>query len=162
MTYRRIAIDTSKSHFTLHGVDRDEKAILRKDMSRSRFISFFSRLEPTTVYLRACSASHHRGRTLQAMGHQVHLIPPQYVKPFVKRGKNDRNDAQAINDAASRPDMRFTPIKSAERQADLMELIPTPHEADSLDSHLLCFVIRIGEQQEFADGFAGSSSVRLR
>jgi hypothetical protein len=105
MKYKRIAVDTSKSVFTLHGVDTDEKAILRKDLTSDQFLSFFSSLDATDVYLEACGSSHHWARKLIAAGHRAHLIPPQYVKPFVKRGKNDRNDAQAISDAASRPDI---------------------------------------------------------
>jgi transposase len=122
MKYKRIAVDTSKSVFTLHGVDTDEKAILRKDLTRDQFLSFFSSLDATDVYLEACGSSHHWARKLIAAGHRAHLIPPQYVKPFVKRGKNDRNDAQAISDAASRPDMRFVLVKSAERQADALDM----------------------------------------
>lgn len=123
MQYDHIAIDLSKSVFTLHGVDEDaKKVILRKDLSRSQFLPFFEKLPPTKIFMEACGGAHHWGRKLQAMGHEVLLIPPQYVKPFVKRGKNDRNDAQAISDAASRPDMRFVPVKTAERQAEALDL----------------------------------------
>jgi transposase len=72
---------------------------------------------PTEIALEACAGSHHWGRTLRAMGHQVKLIPPQYVKPFVKRSKNDRNDAEAINEAASRPSMRTAPVRTVDEQA---------------------------------------------
>ena len=122
MKYKRIAIDTSKSVFTLHGIDAEDRAILRGDYNRSKFQSFFKKLDPTEVVMEACGGAHHWARTLTAMGHRVKLIPPQYVKPFVKRGKNDRNDAEAICDAASRPNMTYVPIKSAEQQADGMVL----------------------------------------
>jgi transposase len=117
MNYKRIAIDTSKSVFTLHGVDQEERVVLRCERRRGAFLAFFEKLAPTEVVLEACGGSHHWARSLGAMGHRVKLIPPQYVKPFVKRGKNDRNDAEAICDAASRPTMTYVPVKSAEQQA---------------------------------------------
>jgi transposase len=122
MEFKRISVDTSKSVFTLHGIDVQDRPILRRNLSRTQFEAFFSKLPATEVVLEACGGSHHWGRVLGAMGHSVRLIPPQYVKPFVKRGKNDRNDAEAINEAASRPSMRFVPVKSAEMQAQSMEL----------------------------------------
>jgi transposase len=115
--YKRIAIDTSKHVFTLHGVDAQDRVVLRRDLRRAQVEPFFAALPPTTVVLEACGASHHWGRVLGAAGHIVRLIPPQYVKPFVKRSKNDRNDAEAISEAASRPTMRFVPVKTAETQA---------------------------------------------
>ena len=115
--FKRIAIDTSKHVFTLHGVDRNDQVVLRRNLRRAQVEPFFAKLPPTEVVLEACGASHHWGRLLQANGHIVRLIPAQYVKPFVKRGKNDRNDAEAIGEAASRPAMRFVPVKSAEQQA---------------------------------------------
>src|SRR6266851_4027543 len=118
----RIAIDTSKAVFTLHGVDGAGRAILRRNLRRRELLSFFERLPPVEVALEACGGSHHWGRALLALGHRVRLIPPQYVKPFVKRSKNDRNDAQAISEAASRPEMRDVPVKSAETQAAAMLL----------------------------------------
>jgi transposase len=117
MEFKRIAIDTSKHVFTLHGVDHGDHAVLRRELKRTQLEAFFRVLPPTDVALEACGGSHHWGRLLSSLGHTVKLIPPQYVKPFVKRGKNDRNDAEAINEAASRPTMRFVPVKSAERQA---------------------------------------------
>jgi transposase len=117
MDYKLIAIDTSKSVFTLHGIDREGRVVLRGERRRDKFLAFFETLAPTEVVLEACGGSHHWARSLQAMGHRVRLIPPQYVKPFVKRGKNDRNDAEAICEAALRPTMTFLPVKSAEQQA---------------------------------------------
>jgi transposase len=122
MELKRIAIDTSKHVFTLHGVDQRDRVILRRDLRRAQLEPFFRKLLPTEVVLEACGGSHHRGRFLSGFGHTVKLIPPQYVKPFVKRGKNDRNDAEAINEAAARPSMRFVPVKSAAQQGGTMIL----------------------------------------
>ncbi len=122
MEFKRIAVDTSKSVFTLHGVDERERVVLRRELRRGAFEAFFAKLAPTEVVMEACGGAHHWGRRLAEMGHQVRLIAPQYVKPFVKRGKNDRNDAEAINEAASRPTMRFVPVRSADSQAAAMVL----------------------------------------
>jgi transposase len=115
-------MDTSKYVFTLHGVDERGKALLRREVRRPQLAAFFGKLPPTDVVLEACGSSHHWGRTLAALGHRVRLIAPQYVKPFVKRSKNDRIDAEAISEAALRPSMRFVSVKSAETQADAMIL----------------------------------------
>jgi len=120
--FKRIAVDTSKHVFTLHGVDPADRVILRRDLKRAQFIEFFAALAPCEVVLEACGGSHHWGRALQALGHRVRLIPPHYVKPYVKRGKNDRIDAAAIAEAASRPGMAEVPVKSAATQAALMQL----------------------------------------
>ena len=117
MNLKRIGLDTSKAVFTLHGVDQGEKPVLRRNIRRAELEAFFSKLPPTVVALEACGGSHHWGRRLAALGHTVRLIPPQYVKPFVRRGKNDRNDAEAICEAASRPSMPSVPVKAAEQQA---------------------------------------------
>jgi len=118
----RIGIDTSKAVFTLHGVDAAGQAVLRVNLRRAQMISFFKKLPPTEIALEACASSHHWARLLAAFGHTMRLIPPQYVKPFVKRGKNDRNDAEAICEAAGRPGIRFVPVKSTTRQAEGMVL----------------------------------------
>jgi transposase len=118
----RIGIDTSKAVFTLHCVDRAGQSVLRVNLRRAQMISFFRRRPPIEVALEACGGSHHWARKLIALGHDVRLIPPQYVKPFVKRAKNDRNDAEAICEAAGRPGMRFVLAKSAEQQAQGMVL----------------------------------------
>ncbi len=122
MNLKRIGLDTSKAVFTLHGTDQDEKAVLRRNLRRAEMETFFAKLPPTHVALEACGGSHHWGRRLASLGHRVQLIPPQYVKPFVRRGKNDRNDAEAICEAASRPGMPSVPVKSAEQQADAIVL----------------------------------------
>jgi transposase len=120
--FKLIAIDTSKYVFTLHGVDAQGKPALRREMRRNQLNAFFSKLPPTEIVLEACGGSHHWARLLASWGHHVRLIAPQYVKPFVKRGKNDRVDAEAIAEAAQRPDMRFVPVKSAKAQAEAMIL----------------------------------------
>ncbi len=122
MNLKRIGLDTSKAVFTLHGVDHDEKAVLRRNLRRAEMEAFFAKLPPTLVALEACGGSHHWGRRLAFLGHTVQLIPPQYVKPFVKRGKNDRNDAEAISEAAARPDMPSVAVRSAEQQAEAIVL----------------------------------------
>lgn len=116
----RIGLDTSKSLFQLHGVDGSEQPVLRKQLGRREMIKYFEKLPPTIVALEACGASHHWARTLTAFGHDVKLIAPQLAKPYVKRGKNDAADAEALCEAASRPTMRFVPAKTAEQQASLM------------------------------------------
>jgi transposase len=120
----RIGIDTSKSVFQLHGVDEKEQVVLRKQLRRRQLLMFFAKLEPTLVGLEACGASHHWARELQKLGHQVVLIPPQYVKAYVGRNKNDKIDAEAVCEAMSRPKVqeRFVPIKSVEQSAAQMLL----------------------------------------
>ena len=118
--YKRIGIDTSKSVFQLHGVDADEKPVLRKQVRRLKVLEFFKGVAPTIIALEACGASHYWARELKTFGHDVRLIAPQLAKPFVKRGKNDAADAEALCEAASRPTMRYVPVKTAEQQAALM------------------------------------------
>jgi len=120
MTIIRIGVDTSKHVFQLHGVDEKETPALRRQLRRGEVEKFFAKLPPARIGIEACGASHHWGRALRALGHEVVLIPPQYVKPYLKRGKNDALDAEAICEATSRPGMRFVAIKSAETQAALM------------------------------------------
>jgi transposase len=116
----RIGLDTSKAVFTLHGVDQVEQPVLRVNLRRAQLIPFFRKRPPTVVAMEACGGSHHWARKLTALGHEVRLIPPQYVKPYVKRGKNDRNDAAAICEAAGRPGMRFVLAKTEDQQAQAM------------------------------------------
>jgi transposase len=118
----RIGIDTSKHIFQVHGVNAAEQPVLRKTLRRGQMERFFTLLPPTLIGLEACGASHHWARLLQSLGHEVRLLPPQYVKPYVKRGKNDAADAEAICEAMSRPSMRFVPVRSTQNQADLMLL----------------------------------------
>src|SRR5215213_4682451 len=116
----RIGMDTSKHVFQLHRVNAAEVPVLRKKLRRKEMITFFEKLAPTVIGIEACSASHHWARLLQSFGHTVKLIAPQLVKPYVKRGKNDAADAEALCEAMSRPTMRFVPVKTAEQQAALM------------------------------------------
>lgn len=118
----RIGMDTSKSVFQLHGVDEAEQPVLKKKLRRSQVLEFFARLEPTKVGIEACGASHYWARELKALGHEVVLLPAQYVKAYVPRGKNDAADAAGICEAMSRPRMRFVPVKSEEQQAGQMLL----------------------------------------
>jgi transposase len=114
----RIGVDLSKSHFQIHAL-AGTSAIQRK-LSRAKMRAFFARLAPCRVGMEACGSAHYWARELAAMGHEVVLMPPAYIKPYVKRGKNDALDAAAICEAMSRPDMRFVPIKSVDQQAVLM------------------------------------------
>jgi transposase len=116
----RIGIDTSKSVFVLHGVDSAEQPILRRKLRRSQVLEFFRKLAATKIGMEACGGAHYWARELRALGHEVVLLPPQYVKPYVKRNKNDAADAEAICEAMSRPTMRFVPVKTTEQQAALM------------------------------------------
>ena len=118
----RIGVDTSKAVFTLHGIDAADRPILRINLRRAQMIPFFRKLPPTVVAMEACGSAHYWARKLAALGHTVRLVPPQYVKPYVKRGKNDRNDAAAIGEAAGRPGMHFVPAKTVEQQAAGMVL----------------------------------------
>src|SRR4051812_19108844 len=113
-------MDTSKHIFQLHGVNAAEEPVLRKKLRRKEMFAFFERLAPTVVAIEAGGASHHYARQLQSFGHTVKLIAPQLVKPYVKRGKNDAADAEALCEAMSRPTMRFVPVKTVEQQAALM------------------------------------------
>jgi transposase len=113
-------MDTSKHVFQLHGVNAAEAPVLRKKMRRKEMVAFFKKLAPTVIAIEACGASHHLARLLQSFGHTVKLIAPQLVKPYVKRGKNDAADAEALCEAMSRPTMRFVPVKTTEQQATLM------------------------------------------
>jgi transposase len=120
----RIGIDTSKSVFQLHGVDEGERVVLQRKLRRREFLAFLGKLEPTSIGLEACGGSHYWARELQRLGHTVMLIPPQYVKAYVARGKNDAADAAAICEAMSRPRVqeRLVPIKSTEQAAAQMLL----------------------------------------
>jgi transposase len=115
---KRIGVDTSKAVFTLHAIDQADRPVLRVNLRRAQMLPFFKKRPRTEVALEACGSAHHWARKLTALGHDVRLIPPQYVKPYVKRGKNDRNDAEAICEAAGRPGMRFVLTKSEDQQAD--------------------------------------------
>jgi transposase len=115
-----IGIDIAKSVFQVHGVDTDGAVAIRKRVGRTKILEFFADLPPCLVGMEACATSHHGARELKRLGHDVRLMPPTYVKAYVKRSKNDAADAAAICEAVTRPSMRFVPIKSAEQQSALM------------------------------------------
>ena len=116
----RIAIDLGKNYFQVHGLESEGGRSISRKIKRSKVHEVCSQIEPCRVGMEACGSAHYWARELTAMGHEVVLIPPAYIKPYVKRGKNDAVDAAAICEAMSRPNMRFVPVKSAEQQAVLM------------------------------------------
>ena len=115
-----IGLDVAKSVFQVHGVDIDGAVVIRKRVSRAKVLEFFSGLPPCLIGIEACPTAHHWSRQLQALGHTVRLMPPNYVKAYLKRSKNDANDAAAICEAVARPSMRFVPTKSEQQQSGLM------------------------------------------
>jgi transposase len=117
-----IGLDVAKQIFQIHGVSADGMVTLKRQLRRSDVLGFFGKLGRCIVGLEACGGSHFWAREIRALGHDVRLIPPAYVKPYVKRGKTDAVDAEAICEAVSRPTMRFVPIKTTECQAALMVL----------------------------------------
>ena len=115
-----IGLDIAKSVFQVHGIDASGDVVVRRQLRRRQLLAFFARLEPCLVGMEACATAHHWAREIEALGHEVRLMPPRYVKPYVKRGKNDAADAEAICEAVQRPTMRFVPIKSPDQQSLLM------------------------------------------
>jgi transposase len=119
MKISTIGIDLAKNSFSLHGVDERGKSVLKKSLKRHQLAEFFANLPECLIGMEACGSAHHWARKLQQFGHTVKLMAPQFVKPYVKTNKNDAADAEAICEAAGRPNMRFVPIKNAEQQAIL-------------------------------------------
>jgi transposase len=115
-----IGLDIAKSVFQIHGVDAAGNVIVRRQLKRRYVLPFFQKLPPCLVGIEACASSHHWSRELQAIGHTVRLMPPAYVKPYVKRHKNDAADAEAICEAVTRANMRFVATKTPEQQSCLM------------------------------------------
>jgi transposase len=115
-----IGLDIAKSVFQVHGVDAEGKVVIRRQLKRRYVLAFFQKLPSCLVGIEACASSHHWSRELQALGHTVRLMPPAYVKPYVKRQKNDAADAEAICEAVSRANMRFVATKTPEQQSCLM------------------------------------------
>ena len=115
-----IGLDIAKSVFQVHGVDAHGKVVVRRQLKRRYLLAFFKKVSPCLVGIEACATSHHWFRQLQALGHTVRLMPPAYVKPYLKRQKNDAADAEAICEAVVRPNMRFVETKTADQQSCLM------------------------------------------
>lgn len=116
MNSTTIGLDIAKSVFQVHGVDANGKVVLRKQLKRNQVLAFFANLPACRIGLEACGGAHYWARELAKLGHDARLISPQFVKPYVKGNKNDRNDAEAICEAVGRPNMRFVPVKSIEQQ----------------------------------------------
>src|SRR6202165_1932950 len=119
-TITTIGLDIAKSVFQVHGIDAEGNVLIRRQLKRRYVLAFFQKLPPCLVGIEACASSHHWSRELKALGHNVRLMPPAYVKPYVKRQKNDAADAEAICEAVTRANMRFVPTKTPEQQSCLM------------------------------------------
>ena len=119
-TVTTIGLDIAKSVFQVHGVDAEGNVLIRRQLKRRYVLAFFQKLSPCLVGIEACATSHHWSRELKALGHNVRLMPPAYVKPYVKRQKNDAADAEAICEAVTRANMRFVETKTPEQQSCLM------------------------------------------
>jgi transposase len=119
-TITTIGLDIAKSVFQVHGVDAGGQVIVRRQLKRRYVLTFFQKLSPCLVGIEACGSAHYWSRERQALGHTVRLMPPAYVKPYVKRQKNDATDAEAICEAVTRANMRFVPTKTAEHQSGLV------------------------------------------
>ena len=115
-----VGVDLAKSVFQVHGIDERGEVVLRRKLSRSKLLSFFANLPSCLVGMETCASANYWARELMALGHEVRLMPPQYVKPYVKRSKNDASDAEAICEAVTRPTMRFVGVKSSEQQSVLV------------------------------------------
>ena len=115
-----IGLDIAKSVFQVHGVDAEGNVVIRRQLKRRYVLAFFQKLPPCLIGIEACASSHHWSRELQGLGHTARLMPPAYVKPYVKRHKNDAIDAEAICEAVTRPNMRFVATKSPEQQSGLV------------------------------------------
>src|SRR5213075_721367 len=120
MQVTTVGLDLAKRIFQVHGVDAAGKVVIRRRLQRSEIAAFFADLPACLVGIEACATAHHWARLIGASGHQVRLIPPSYVKPYVRRSKTDAADAAAICEAVGRPSMRFVPVKSAHQQAALL------------------------------------------
>jgi transposase len=116
MNIARIGVDLAKQVFQIHGVDRMEQVLVRRQLRRSQMLDYFSKLTPCLIGMEACGSAHYWARELSKLGHEVRLMAPQFVKPYVKSGKNDANDAEAICEAVSRSNMRFVAIKTIGQQ----------------------------------------------
>ena len=171
-TVTTIGLDIAKSVFQIHGVDAAGNVVIRRQLKRRYVVAFFQKLPPCLVGIEACATSHHWSRALQALGHTVRLMPPAYVKPYVKRQKNDAADAEAICEAVTRSNMRFVETKTPEQQSGLM-LHRTRHlfirqqtaVINSIRAHLAEFgiVARVGRRgvEDLLDVVADPSDGRV-
>lgn len=119
MEIKTVGIDLAKNVFQIHGMNERGKPLLRKQLKRDQVAVFFANLPPCLIGMEACSSAHYWARKLEALGHTVQLMAPQFVKPYVKNNKNDAADAEAICEAVTRPTMRFVPITNVEQQSVL-------------------------------------------
>ena len=115
-----VGLDIAKNVFQVHAIDEEGDVVVRRQLRRRQVLSFFSRLQPCLIGMEACATSHYWAREIAKLGHEVRMMPPRYVKPYVKRNKNDAADAEAICEAVTRPTMRFVPVKTPEQQSILM------------------------------------------
>src|ERR1700687_4191040 len=120
-TITTIGLDIAKSVFQVHGVDADGNIVIRRQVKRRYVLAFFQKLPPCLVGIEACASSHHWARALQALGHTVRLMPPAYVKPYVKRHKNDAVDAEAICEAVTRANMRFVATNQNGKRSSIID-----------------------------------------
>ena len=151
MRITTIGLDLAKNIFQVHGVTEDGSVAFNRPLRRAQMLPFFAKLEPCLIGMEACGTSHYWGRELSALGHEVKLMPPAYVKPYVKRGKSDAADAEAICEAVTRPTMRFVEIKSADQQAILCQ-----HRARS---------IMVGQRTQLSNvirGLIGEFGITIR
>ncbi|WP_043367371.1 IS110 family transposase [Belnapia sp. F-4-1] len=155
---RTIGLDLAKSVFQVHGISAAGGVVVRRKLRRSALLEFFAALPPALVGMEACDGAHHWARELTRLGHTVRLMPPAYVKPYVKRGKTDAADAEAICEAVTRPTMRFVPVKTEAQQASLMELKvrdmlvrQRTQTINALRSHLAEYGIVAAQGRKFAE-----------
>ena len=134
MDITTLGIDLAKSVFQLHGVDAQGAIVLQKKLRRGAVVKFLPKLEPCLIGIEACATSHYWAREIAALGHDVKMIPPAYVKPYVKRQKNDAADAEAICEAVTRPNMRFVPVKT-EETTNCPGAAPVPRSVDATADH---------------------------
>lgn len=167
MNIATIGLDISKFAFHLHAVDYERRVVCRQRLRRGEIIAFFSSLSSCLVGIEACASAHHWAREIQRLGHDARLIPPAYVKPYVRRGaKNDATDAAAICEAVARPNMRFVPIKSVENQGFLMlhrarGLLVRQRTMTScaIRAHFAEFGLIVGQGRQRVDANVGRRSV---
>ncbi len=159
MKITTVGLDLAKNVFQVHAISNTGNVVVRRSLRRAQVIPFFTKLPPCLIGMEACGTSHHWARELVRLGHEVRLMPPAYVKPYVKRGKSDAGDAEAICEAVTRPTMRFVPIKSVEQRAALAlhrtrDLLVRQRTCPSSDD------LRLGVG--FRSGGSGSSGFAIR